>query len=483
MAPRVKPVSSKGGAVTLPLHYRARSYQQPVWEAFTRGVKRHVAVWHRRAGKDITYLNATVCAMRKCVGNYRHIFPTLKQGRDILWDGIDARLGMRYLDTVFPPALVLERNESELSVVMRHPTKPDEPGSQWQIVGTDRNLNALVGGNPIGMVFSEYALQHPLAWVLAQPILRENGGWAAFAYTPRGQNHGYDLYKLAMEHPDWFCSRFTIEQTQRDAPGEPGGPVITAAEVQADIEAGLIEEAIAQQEYWVSFDAPLQGAYYAQQFARAEQERRLGEFAWHPQYPVHTAWDLGVDDSTAIWFIQAIEDELRVLDYYELWGQSLEHYVKVLRDKPYVYGDHYAPHDIENRDWSARLPGSSEARTRREMAASLGIRFTVVPRHNVADGIQAVRTLFPRMRFNQALCAPGIKALKDYQRLYDDKRKIFLNEPYHNWASHGADAMRTFAMGFRETMHRLGSERQRFATGLGTRQPQQTFALGMGGLR
>lgn len=468
MAVATKKASSKPStapALELPLHYHVRSYQDAAWEAFRQGKKRHVAVWHRRAGKDTTYLNITVCAMHKRIGNYRHIFPTLKQGREILWDGIGGN-ELRYTD-YFPEPMIYEKNESELSITLRHPQKPNEPGSQWQIVGTDRNLNALVGGNPVGLVFSEYAFQHPQGWLLAQPILRENGGWAAFCYTPRGDNHGHDLYKQAMLNPDeWFCSKLGIDDTLRDAQGENGEPVIRRAEIDADIAAGLIDEALAKQEYDCSFSAPQQGAYYAEQFALAEKQGRITALTWKPDLPVYTAWDLGVDDSTAIWFIQPVgEQRLHVIDYYEFWGQSLEHYAKVLREKPYVYGGHYAPHDIEVREMSARLPGSTAARTRKEIAASLGIRFITVGKWGIAEGIQAVRTMFPRFWFDAEGCSDGIKALKNYERLWDDKKKVFHDEPYHSWASHGADAMRTFAVGFRTPQALDGQQQYAAAPG------------------
>lgn len=448
MAAKTKSVSSKP-KLTLPLHYRTRSYQHGAWEAFRQGKKRHVAIWHRRAGKDTTYLNITVCAMLKRVGNYRHVFPTLKQGREILWDGISGH-GVRYVD-YFPQELIYEKNEAELSITLKHPDDATRPGSQWQIVGTDRNLNAMVGGNPIGIVLSEYALQHPQAWNLAQPILRENGGWAAFCYTPRGDNHGHDLYKMAMANPDeWYCSKLGIDDTTRDAEGEDGSPVILRSEVAADIRSGLIDEALAAQEYDCSFSAPQQGAYYAEQFKYVERQGRITELTWRTDLPVYTAWDLGVDDSTAIWFIQPVGDRLHVIDYYEFWGQSLEHYAKVLKEKPYLYGAHYGPHDIEQRELSARLPGTTAAKTRKEIAASLGIHFTTVAKWRIEEGIQAVRTMFPRFWFaNNEAVLHGVKALKNYERLWDDKKKVFLSEPFHNWASHGADALRTFAVGFR----------------------------------
>jgi hypothetical protein len=450
----------------LPVYYRARSYQQPLWAAFRAGLTRHVAVWHRRGGKDTTFLNITVCAMMKRVGNYRHIFPTLKLGREVLWDGIDGQ-GRRFIEA-FPESLIYEKNESELSITLVHPDNRKKPGSQWQLMGTDRNVNAVVGGNPVGFVFSEYALQHPMAWVLAQPILRENGGWAGFPYTPRARNHGYDLYQAALANPaEWSCSKLTIDDTRRDAEGESGGPVITAAQVRADVEAGLMDEATAEQEYWVSFDSPLQGAYYAEQFKRADADGRVTTVPWQPQYPVYTAWDLGLreSDTMNIWFIQPVGDRLNCIDHYENFGQGMEHYVKVLKDKPYIYAGHLGPHDIEQRELTATLPGSTEARTRKAMAHSLGLDFTTVAQWPVIDGIQAVRTIFARLWFDAVKCKLAVKALREYQRLYDDKLKVFQNTPLHNWCSNFADSLRTFAMGYQAKQ--LTRPPQRFATASG----------------
>ena len=427
--------------ITVPLYYQARSYQEPCWQAFRDGVRRHVCIWHRRAGKDTTYLNITISAMLKRIGNYRHVFPTLKNGREILWDGIDSQ-EHRYIEA-FPPQLIYEKNESELSITLIDPKRPKKPGSQWQIVGTDRNLDALVGGNPIGIVWSEYALQNPKAWTLAQPILRENGGWAAFCFTPRGKNHGYDLYQIAQNNPEWFCSHLTIDQTALDAPGEAGHAVVRRVDIEADIAAGLIDADLAAQEYDCSFDAAMQGAYYAEQFRRVDAEKRVGVVPWESSLPVHTAWDLGVGDSTAIWFLQAVRNELRLIDYYEASGHGVEHYAKVLNEKPYVYGTHYAPHDITVREF-----GSGRARI--DVARDLGIVFRVVGRWAIDDGIQAVRTLFPRLWFDAVKCADGLNVLRSYQKLYDDKRQMYLDEPYHNWASHGADALRYFAVGWHD---------------------------------
>ena len=190
-----------------------------------------------------------------------------------------------------------------------------------------------------------------------------------------------------------------------------------------------------------SFESALIGAYYASYLQTAQEEGRLTRVPWDPAVPVHTAWDLGVSDSTAIWFIQPHGSMLHVIDYLEASDHGLEWYAKALQAKPYVYGRHYFPHDIDQRDFSG------SGLTRLQMAEQLGLRPTVVaPRGDVADGIQAVRTLFPRLVFDAEACYDGLEALKAYRRQWNEVRKDWEERPYHDFASHAADALRTFCV-------------------------------------
>lgn len=416
--------------ITLPHNYEPRSYQLPLLKALDMGVKRAVAVWHRRCGKDKTCLNWTIKQMVLRKGVYFHLFPTYSQGKKALWDGIDGT-GMNYLDH-FPKELVASKNETELQVVLRN-------GSVWQIIGTD-NINRLMGSNPVGLVFSEYALQDPGAWDLLRPILAENGGWAIFIFTPRGENHAAELFRMARANDDWFCQVLTVDETIRDVPGEKdyGERVITAEDIDKERAEGMPEEKI-QQEYYCSFEGSTEGYYYRKELALAEQENRITKVPWNPALPVDTAWDLGVGDSNAIWFYQCTGMEVRVINYYENTGFGLPHYVKVLGEQPYVYGKHYAPHDIEVREYGSGI-------TRKDQAKALGIKFTVAKKLPVDEGIAAVRMFFPRMWFDKVKCQKGIRALLNYKKDYDEKDKVFANKPYHDWASHGADAKRTFAV-------------------------------------
>jgi phage terminase large subunit len=396
------------------------------------GYLRYLGVWHRRGGKDKTALNVTIKEMGKVPGNYYYFFPTYNQGRKILWDGIDPRTGIKYLDH-FPPELMASKpNETQMKVKFRN-------GSVWQIVGTD-DFNAIMGTNPIGCVFSEYSLQNPQAWEYIKPILAENKGWAIFIYTPRGKNHGFTLYKMALNNPDWYVERLTVNDTARD----DGSPVISPADIETERAEGMDDDLI-NQEFYCSFEGYLVGAYYAKQLKQARADGRITRVPYVPTLPVETFWDLGMDDSMTIWFVQPVGPaEIRIIDYYENNGEGLSHYAKVLKEKPYVYNRHNMPHDAKVRELGT-------GKSRQEVAESFGIKpVEIIDDIGINNGIEAVRNIFPRCYFDEVKCQRGLDALESYTKEYDEEKKCFKDKPLHNWASHGADSFRMFGVGFRD---------------------------------
>lgn len=417
--------------VTLPHHYEPRPYQIPLLAAMDSGCKRAVQVWHRRAGKEKTDLAGIVVKkMMERVGTYFYVFPTFVQGRKVLWDGAD-RDGFRFIDHI-PKELIENINSTEMKVRLVN-------GSLLQVIGSDK-FDSVMGTNPIGIVFSEYSLQDPVCWGYFRPILAENGGWALFNFTPRGENHAYQLYELAKANPydpvtnplGWFVSLLTVQDTQA---------VPAAVLEQERLETIRLDgnDAIHQQEYYCSFTAPIAGGYYAAQIARAYRDGRVGPVPHETRLAVDTWWDLGLNDRMAIWFTQAVGQEIRVIDYMEGTGQGLPFYIGKLQQKGYVYGRHTAPHDIEVRELT-------NGKTRRDTAEALGIKFEVAPKIAVLEGIDACRGLFDKCYFDADKTREGINALKNYVKQYDEKRKTFLNAPYHNWASNGADAFRTMGV-------------------------------------
>ena len=198
-----------------------------------------------------------------------------------------------------------------------------------------------------------------------------------------------------------------------------------------------------------AFEQSVEGAYYTKQFAKIYKDGRICK-GFNNDAKVHTAWDLGVGDSTAIWFYQKVGNEIHLIDYYENSGEGLEHYVKALRDKGYDYGYHYAPHDIDNRDFS------NNGMTRKQVASqgfdldNNGVRhridFIVVSKLSVDDGINHARKLLERCVFDKDKCERGIKCLESYRKEWNDKLGCFRDKPLHDWASDGADAFRYLAV-------------------------------------
>ena len=150
-----------------------------------------------------------------------------------------------------------------------------------------------------------------------------------------------------------------------------------------------------------------------------------------------------MDDSMTIWFCQQIGVNFRFIDYYENSGEGFTHYAQVLQKKGYLYGRHYAPHDIAVRELGT-------GKSRFEVARNLGITFNIAPKLEVDDGINAARSILRSCWFDVDKTHRGLNCLKNYRKEWDEKNKVFKTFPKHDWASHGADAFRTFAVGFRE---------------------------------
>jgi phage terminase large subunit len=196
----------------------------------------------------------------------------------------------------------------------------------------------------------------------------------------------------------------------------------------------------------------IEGAIYKAEIERVKSEGRLTAVPYDPVLQVHTFWDLGVGDSTTIWFVQQAGKEVRVIDYYEASGEGLPHYADVLQRKGYLYGKHWAPHDIQVRELGS-------GRSRIETAATLGIKFDITPNIPIEDGIHAARMLFPRCYFDEHKTKRGIECLCNYRREFNDKLGEFKATPVHDWASHGADAFRYLAVALEDSKHKTEPKR------------------------
>lgn len=398
--------------------YKPRFYQEPVFEALEKKkYKRLVVIWPRRSGKEIVGFNIMIRAALRRVGTYFFVYPNFSSGRRILWDAI-TNTGERILDYL-PAELVESKNEQMMRIKLKN-------GSVIQIIGSDNYDNTLIGTNPVGIIFSEYSLQDERAYAYSKPILAANDGWALFLSTPRGKNHLYTLWDIASKNQDiWYANMLTVKDTKH----------ISEEEIQRDIERGEISWDLAQQEYYCSFDMGISGAVYGTALDRMKLNNQIGNVPWQSNYQVHTAWDIG-NDMTSIVFFQSVGQCFNIIDYYEKSGEQLEYYVNYINSKPYTYGKHFFPHDMRITEWAGKKY------TRVEKARQLGIKALIVDSVGLEDGIEYVKSSMAKMWIDQTKCASLITALENYRYEYDRKNASYKNTPLHDKYSHGCDALR-----------------------------------------
>lgn len=358
--------------------------------------------------------------MLKEVGNYYYTFPTYAQGKKALWDG-RGKDGVKYTD-YFPKELVSGQNNQEMKIQYKN-------GSLFQVIGVE-DPDSIVGTNPRGIVLSEYSLQNPKAWEYLRPILAENGGWAIFNMTPRGKNHGYKLWEMAKNNPKWWTQKLTVSDTD----------VLTEDDINEERLAGMTEDMI-QQEFYCSFIAAIQGSIYWEQVNRAEKNNQMIDVPYDPSMLVHTVWDLGKNDANCIGFYQTNGITWRKIDYLAGNRKGLPDWIKLVQEKPYVYGKHFAPHDIQVSDYS--LTGNQ---SRWEVAKELGIEFDIIPNLSVQDGINSGRMFFSKLYIDKTKCADFLEAIPQYSLEYNEKLKTFKDIPLHDWTSHFADEHRYAAI-------------------------------------
>lgn len=358
---------------------------------------------------------------------FAYIAPYYAQAKDIAWS---------YLKQYTAKIPGVEINESELRV--NFPT-----GGQIRLYGAD-NYNRMRGIYLDGCVLDEPADMDPRAWPeVVRPALSDRRGWACFIGTPKGENQFFETFELAKARPsEWFSLMLKASET-KILPDE-----------ELDDARSMMSEEQYEQEYECSFQAAIMGAYYGKQMKAISDEKRICSVPYEPSLPVYTAWDLGLDDSTAIWFAQQAGREVRIIDYYETNNTALTDIARhLLNSMPYTYKEHYLPHDAEVREIMT-------ARSRKESLESLGLTpIHIAPKHTVEDGIEAVRQMLPRCVFDAGKTEQGIKALRHYQREFDEKLKAFKTRPRHDWASHAADAFRYMALSL--AVPRIPRERRR----------------------
>jgi len=389
--------------------YRAREWAVKFHNTDKRWI---ILVCHRRSGKTTASLNHLQRdALKIHNSRFAYVAPTYKQAKNVAWDMI------KWYSKIIPG---IEYNESELAV--KYPN-----GSKLTLYGAD-NPDALRGIGLWGVIFDEYGQQPSNIFTeVIRPTLADHKGYAIWIGTPKGKNDFWRVWEKAQTDDAWFKLILKASDSNLISPEE----LADAKKTQSPEEY--------EQEWECSFEASIKGAYYAQQLRQAREEGRIGNIPHDEMVKVSTWWDLGIADSTAIGFFQNVGHEWRLIDYYEASGEGLSHYLQVLRDKPYQYDRHYAPHDIQVREL-----GSGKSRI--EMAKSLGIRFEIVPKLNVMDGINAARSRFNTLWIDEQKCERFLNAISLYRKEYNEQMGEFKPRPYHDWTSHAADMIRYWAV-------------------------------------
>jgi len=378
-----------------------------------------VVVCHRRFGKTVMAINHLLrdaILSDKTNPRYAYIAPTYRQAKAVAWD---------YLKQFAGKIPMVRFHETEL--------RADLPnGSRIQLLGSE-NPDSLRGIYLDGAVLDEMAdMPESLFPEIIRPALSDRKGWALFIGTPRGHNAFYELYENASNQKDWFTQVYKASQTG----------ILDEEELEAA--RAMMSHDQFEQEFECSWVANVPGAIFAKELQEIQEMGRITEVPHDPSARVDTWWDLGVGDSTSIWFTQTIGRSIHVIDFYENRNEGLPHYAGVLQQKGYLYGTHNAPHDIEVRELGS-------GKSRREVAWDMGINFRVVPKLPLEDGIHAAQLLIPRCWFDHANCKHGLECLRQYHRAYNEKSRSFRASPVHDWSSHAADAFRYLAVGLKES--------------------------------
>ena len=405
------------------IDYEPRPFQEKLHQELKRF---NVLVCHRRFGKTVF---AIMEMIDKGLNNqlwnpqYAYIAPTYAQAKRVAWE---------YLIHFTKDIPGAKANKAELTVEIPRPASGDK--IKFMLLGAE-NYDGIRGIYLDGGILDEYADMHPETWSKAvRPALSDRKGWAIFIGTPKGENHFHKMLRTAQslmdDGEDWYGAIHRASDTN----------VIDIDELR-DARLTMTEEEY-EQEYECSFTAALLGAYYGKYINDLDKKGRVRDFEYDPSTSVRTYWDLGISDTTAIWFVQFVGREIRVIDFLENSGVGLEWYVKAIQSKPYIYD--YVGHGIPH-DGAARELGTGKSR--QETLRELGLLTHIIPRQSVADGIHAVRMLLQKdIWFNKQTCQKGLEALKNYQRKWDGKNNIFMDKPLHNWASNPADAFRMMAL-------------------------------------
>lgn len=370
---------------------------------------------HRRFGKSILIIMHLI---KKALTNdkknprYYLIGPTFVSIKRVCWDYLKQYAGC-IPGTTF--------NETEL--------RCDLPNGARITLLSSEDPDKIRGIYADGVCIDECSQMNPVLWnEILRPALSDRKGFAYFISTPQGMsNIFYDLYQHALGDPQWLAYTAKASETN----------IIDQEEL--DAAKAQMGDTKYKQEFECDWIANIEGSIYGDIIKKLEEDKQITRVSYDPALEVHTAWDLGVDDQTVIIFFQLLGNQILIIDYYENNREGLPHYVQVVKNKDYVYGEHYAPWDLEITEFSS-------GKTRKEVAYQLGIRFRVLPKLNLEEGIHSLKMLLPKCWFDADQAKPLVDALRQYHRKYNEKMKMFGTKPVRDWSSHACDAARYMAM-------------------------------------
>jgi len=417
---------------TVKLPYKPRK----AFVKFHQRVKRWaLMVCHRRAGKTVACVNDLVVRgvyTKKKNARYAYVAPFRQQAKEIAWT---------YLKEATNDIRVEAPRESELRVKL--------PNDVWiTLYGAD-NPDALRGLYFDGIILDEFGDMKPsLLGEVILPCLADRQGWLAIIGTAKGRNQFYDYHRKAKAEDVWYYKMLKASDSK----------IISDEELQ-NLKDVMTEDQY-EQEMECNFDAALQGTYYADMINKIDKDGKLqyDERLYNPDQKVHVAADVGLRDSTAWWFWQPRPDGIAVIDYYEANGKHVDHYLEMLHNKGYEYHEIWLPHDAKAKTLATRrstveqfanpydtvkitAPSLTEAYP---PGSRLPIR--IVPKLGVQHGIDAARQVLALCYFDMVNCEQGIDALRSYRRTWSELSKSFADNPYHDWASNGADGFRYLAL-------------------------------------
>lgn len=424
--------------------YKPREWAKPFHETF----KRYIAlVLHRRAGKTtalvnhaqrsamdvvrekerIQYLapNLTKAELDSLFSQkriYGVVLPTYRQAKYVAWDML------KYFSSPIPGTIP---NESEL--LMNYPN-----GAKVGLFGAD-NPDALRGIPFWGLAFDEFSQQpaNIFSEVLSKS-LADHLGYAIFSGTIKGKNQLFRTYEAAKNNPnEWFSLWQDIDESLKK---EKGATIklleIALGDDRKLIQQGLMTQEEFDQEWYLSPEAAIKGAYYAKEIAEARKNKRIGIVPYDTALRVHDVWDLGKGPKMAVGLFQNFGGQIHLIDFIQ--GEDsdgIPQMIAKLQRLPYVFGKHFAPHDIRSTDLST-------GKTRQQLAESLNWKFEIVPELSVDDGIQQAKLFFSRLWIDEQNCSYFLDAIGNYHQEWEENRGMFKETPYHDWSSHAADVLR-----------------------------------------